>query len=51
VDMKIKKPTIQLTLFKKAKFRLVIELDITITYTEAPRQQISSPHPTPIIEI
>jgi hypothetical protein len=49
--MKIQKPTIQLTLLKKAKFRLVIELDITITYTDAPRQKINSPHPTLIIEI
>jgi len=40
-----------LTLLKKAKFRLVIELDITIIYTEAPRQKINSPHPTLIIEI
>ena len=34
-DIKIQKLTVKLTLFKKAKFRLVIEFDITITCTKA----------------
>jgi hypothetical protein len=34
-DIKIQKPTVKLTLFKKAKFILVIEFDIMVTCIKA----------------
>jgi hypothetical protein len=37
MDINIQKPIVKSTLFKKAKFRFVIDLDTTITYIEAPK--------------
>jgi hypothetical protein len=37
MDIKIQKPIVKSTLSKKTEFKFVIELDIAITYTEAPR--------------
>jgi hypothetical protein len=48
IDIKIKKLIIKSTFPKKAKFRLVIELDTIITFIETPRIYKPKLHPMPI---
>jgi hypothetical protein len=48
MDIKIKKLIIKSTFPKKAKFRLVIELDTIITFIETPRIYKPKLHPMPI---
>jgi len=48
LDIKIKKPMVKSTFPKKAKFRLVIELDTIITFIEAPRICKPKLNPMPI---
>lgn len=48
IDIKIKKPTVKLIIFKKASFRFMIEFDTMITYIKVSKLYKLNPYPTPM---